>query len=93
MKQINKIFFIIIAVALVAAPAIAKKNFKNTRMVPVSFAELAKQAKPGVVNIQTVKTIDGGGRVYKHWEGFTNIFLASPLVGNKTRLMNFLPLF
>ena len=69
MKQINKIFFIIIAVALVAAPAIAKKNFKNTRMVPVSFAELAKQAKPGVVNIQTVKTIDGGGRVYKHFFG------------------------
>ena len=69
MKQTNKIFFIIIAVALMAAPAIAKKNFKNTRMVPVSFAELAKQAKPGVVNIQTVKTIDGGGRVYKHFFG------------------------
>ncbi|WP_299976781.1 Do family serine endopeptidase [Desulfobacula sp.] len=76
MKQINKIFFIIIVIALVAAPAIAKKNFKNTRMVPVSFAELAKQAKPGVVNIQTVKTIEGGGRVYKH-------FFGQPFGGNR----------
>jgi len=69
MKQVNRIFFIIIAVALMAAPAIAKKNFKNNSMIPVSFAELAKQAKPGVVNIQTVKTIEGGGRVYKHFFG------------------------
>ncbi|MCD4718448.1 MAG: Do family serine endopeptidase [Desulfobacula sp.] len=69
MKQVNKIFFIIIVIALMAAPAIAEKNYKNTRMVPISFTELAKQAKPGVVNIQTVKTIEGGGRVYKHFFG------------------------
>jgi len=76
MKKINKIFFIIIIVALMAAPAIARKNLENTRMVPVSFTELAKQAKPGVVNIQTVKTIEGGGRVYKH-------FFGQPFGGNK----------
>jgi len=69
MKQVNKIFFIIIVVALMAAPAIAKENYESTRMVPISFAKLAKQAKPGVVNIQTVKTIEGGGRVYKHFFG------------------------
>lgn len=69
MKQIKKLFFILIIIALVAAPAMAKKNYKNTRMVPVSFAELARQAKPGVVNIQTVKTIKGGGRVYNHFFG------------------------
>ncbi|MCK5164387.1 MAG: DegQ family serine endoprotease [Desulfobacula sp.] len=69
MKQINKIFFIIIVVALMTAPAFAKKNFKNTEMVPVSFANLAKLAKPGVVNIQTEKVIKGGGRVYKHFFG------------------------
>jgi serine protease Do len=69
MKQISKIFFIIIVVALMAAPVIAKKNHESNRMMPVSFAKLAKQAKPGVVNIQTVKTIEGGGRVYRHFFG------------------------
>ncbi len=69
MKQINKIFFIIIVVAFMAAPAIAKKNYENAAMMPVSFTELAKQAKPGVVNIQTVKTIEGGGRVFQHFYG------------------------
>ena len=41
----------------------------KTRMVPASFSELAEHAKPGVVNIQTVKTIKGGGRVYRHFFG------------------------
>jgi len=56
-------------IALMAAPAFAKNNSKTTRMMPSSFAELAKQAKPGVVNIQTVKKIEGGGRVYKDFFG------------------------
>jgi len=41
----------------------------KTTMVPASFAELAEHAKPGVVNIQTEKTIKGGGRVFKHFFG------------------------
>lgn len=82
MKQIKKLFFIIIAVVLVATPAIAKKNFENIRMVPVSFAELARQAKPGVVNIQTVKTIEGGGRVYEH-------FFGQPFGGNRNPFEEF----
>jgi serine protease Do len=38
-------------------------------MVPASFSELAKQAQPGVVNIRTVKTVKGGGRVFRHYYG------------------------
>ena len=38
-------------------------------MVPANFSELAEVAKPGVVNIRTVKTIQGGGRVFRHFFG------------------------
>jgi serine protease Do len=38
-------------------------------MVPASFSELAKQAQPGVVNIRTVKTVEGGGPVFRHFFG------------------------
>ena len=38
-----------------------------TKMVPVNFTALAKKSKPGVVNIRTVKTIKGGGRVFRHF--------------------------
>ncbi len=39
----------------------------DTRMVPGNFNELAEQVKPAVVNIRTVKTMNGGGRVFKHF--------------------------
>jgi serine protease Do len=38
-------------------------------MVPGNFTELAEKARPGVVNIQTVKTLKGGGRVFRHFFG------------------------
>ncbi len=38
-------------------------------MVPANFTELAKAARPGVVNIRTVRTIKGGGRVFRHYFG------------------------
>ncbi len=38
-------------------------------MVPASFSELAQQAQPGVVNIRTVKTVEGGGPVFRHFFG------------------------
>ena len=82
MKQINKIFFVIMVISLITAPAFAKKKSKTTQMVPISFAELAREAKPGVVNIQTVKTIEGGGRVYKH-------FFGQPFDGNKDQFNEF----
>ncbi len=69
MKQINKIFFILIVACLLSVPAAATKKQDNIRMIPSGFSQLAKQAKPGVVNIQTVKTVQGGGRVYRHFFG------------------------
>jgi serine protease Do len=42
---------------------------KDTLMVPANFSELAEKAKPGVVNIRTVKTVKGGGRVFRHFYG------------------------
>lgn len=56
----------LILFVLLAFPALSGAR---TRMVPENFSELAQQAKPGVVNIQTVKTIKGGGRVYRHFFG------------------------
>jgi serine protease Do len=38
-------------------------------MVPASFTELAEKARPGVVNIRTVKTMKDGGRVFQHFYG------------------------
>jgi len=82
MKLKYKILFIIMVICLLTVPVMAKTSQNNARMVPVSFAELAKQAKPGVVNIQTVKTIEGGGRVFKH-------FFGQPFGGNQNSLEDF----
>jgi serine protease Do len=41
----------------------------ETAMVPVNFTQLAEQAKPGVVNIRTVKTVNGSGPVFRHFFG------------------------
>jgi serine protease Do len=41
----------------------------GSMMVPASFSELAKQAQPGVVNVRTVKTVEGGGPVFRHFFG------------------------
>ena len=35
---------------------------------PDSFSNLAESASPAVVNIRTVKTITGGGRVFRHFK-------------------------
>jgi len=40
-----------------------------TLMVPMSFSQLAREAQPGVVNIRTVKSIKGGGPVFRHFFG------------------------
>ena len=41
----------------------------HTVMVPANFSDLAEKAKPSVVNIRTVRTVKGGGRVYEHFFG------------------------
>ncbi len=39
------------------------------RMIPANFSELAEKARPAVVNIRTVKTVKGGGPVFRHFFG------------------------
>ena len=36
-------------------------------MIPADFSGLSEKASPAVVNISTEKTVNGGGRVYKHF--------------------------
>jgi serine protease Do len=36
-------------------------------LVPGTFSQLAEKASPAVVNIRTVKTIKGGGQVFRHF--------------------------
>ena len=86
MRLKYKILFTIIVICFLTMPVMAKTNQNDTMMVPVSFAELAKQARPGVVNIQTEKIIKGGGRVYKH-------FFGQPFGGNQNQLDEFLAPF
>ncbi|MEJ2154443.1 MAG: Do family serine endopeptidase [Desulfobacteraceae bacterium] len=58
--------FLLVAVGQAPVPAQAAKDVP---MVPANFAELAQIAKPGVVNIRTVRTIKGGGPVFRHFFG------------------------
>ncbi|NDY71622.1 peptidase [Desulfobacter hydrogenophilus] len=65
-KKITIFTICLMLFGLLAFPALSGAW---SRMVPANFSELAQQAKSGVVNIQTVKTIKGGGRVFRHFFG------------------------
>jgi len=81
MKQIKqKVLMVIVILGLTVVPALSQAAVP---MVPASFSNLAEQAKPGVVNIQTTKTIQGGGRVFQH-------FFGSPFGGNRPGMEDFL---
>ena len=69
-------------IGLSVFPTLGKISYAAVQMVPESFSELARQAKPAVVNIQPEKTIEGGGRVYRH-------FFGSPYGGNQDGLDEF----
>lgn len=70
---------VLIVLGLVMVPGLVQAAVP---MVPANFSDLAEQAKPGVVNIQTVKTIQGGGRVFQH-------FFGSPFGGNQKGMEEF----
>ena len=44
------------------------QNQMDVMMVPESFSRLAEMASPAVVNIRTVKTIKGGGPVFRNFQ-------------------------
>ncbi len=59
-----------IGLALGVGPGeVIAKSTELVQMVPANFSFLAKQARPAVVNIRTVKTMKGGGRVFQHFFG------------------------
>jgi serine protease Do len=62
------LFGFIWAVDPIEANAQAGGAAANQMVLP-NFSALAKQVQPGVVNIRTVKTIKGGGPVFRHFFG------------------------
>ncbi len=80
-SSINSLKIIIISVVL-GALVLPMTALAAVPMVPESFSQLAEQAKTGVVNIQTVKTSQGGGRVFQH-------FFGSPFGGHPRGLEEF----
>jgi serine protease Do len=71
-KRISKsiVALIVIGFLLGFSPAIVGAGQSaDVVMVPNNFSQLAKAAKPSVVNISTVTTVKDAGRVYKHFFG------------------------
>ena len=69
-KTFFTIIFIISAFLVVSSfyPAqVSEAKTEVSYQVPENFTDLAKMSSPAVVNIRTVKTIRGGGRVYRHF--------------------------
>ncbi|MDY6790982.1 MAG: DegQ family serine endoprotease [Thermodesulfobacteriota bacterium] len=60
--------FVVLLLGLAPHTALSKASDQIT-MIPNNFTELAQKAKPGVVNIRTVKIVKGGGRVFRHFFG------------------------
>ncbi len=59
--------FLLFAALLPEVDAHAAGQSRTVALVPVDFVGLAKEASPAVVNISTVKTIEGRGRVFDHF--------------------------
>ncbi len=78
----SKLWPVVLGIGLSVFMMFESMAYAGVQMVPAGFAELARQAKPGVVNIQTVKTPAGGGRVYRH-------FFGSPFGGNRDMFEDF----
>jgi serine protease Do len=57
--------FFSLAAALPAGAA--STGAAETVMVPANFTHLAESVRPAVVNIRTVKTVNGGGPVFRHF--------------------------
>lgn len=71
----RKIFFFAMLLAAVIIfsgsfypPYSVAAKSDTTFLPPDSFSNLAESASPAVVNIRTVKTIKGGGRVFRHFK-------------------------
>jgi serine protease Do len=70
------VFFLVFGVAALLLTVSPTVESVNAFSAPESFSELAESARPGVVNIRTVKTIKGGSPVFRH-------FFGNPYGGNR----------
>ena len=68
-KHVSMIALFSFALLFAGAPTAGFARADAVPMVPANFTQLAEKAKPGVVNIRTVRTIKGGGRVFRHFFG------------------------
>jgi serine protease Do len=85
MKRIGKGFTgLVMMLALLFSGGVTMGFAKNDTapMIPANFTEVAELVKPGVVNISTVRTIKGGGRVYRH-------FFSDPFGGRRNPFEDF----
>jgi len=67
------IFVVLLAIGIFALSSFNLASGVETKAgtifsAPKSFNELAENASPAVVNIRTIKTIKGGGRVFRHFK-------------------------
>ena len=64
------LFALLVFFSLLATGVIAAEATKTVAppMVPQNFTGLAESVGPAVVNIRTVKTIKGGGPVFRHFQ-------------------------
>ena len=67
------VIVILLAAGILAIPSFypgsnIEAKVGNIQSIPESFTHLAEMASPAVVNIRTVKTIKGGGRVFRHFK-------------------------
>ena len=72
MRKFNHAFMIILlsfALLTTGGTGMGLAKASDVPMVPANFTRLANEARPGVVNIRTVRTIKGGGRVFRHYFG------------------------
>jgi serine protease Do len=61
--------FLSLALLVPAGIGAERQQSEPVPMVPANFPELAEMVRPGVVNIRTERTIQGGGRVFRHFFG------------------------
>ncbi len=63
------VLFVVLGLLLLFSGVVtANAKIAAPQMVPQSFTELAESVSPGVVNIRTVKTIKGGGPVFRQFQ-------------------------
>ncbi len=69
MRNIYKYSILILVFSMLCLPGLLQAKPQMTQMIPASFADLAERAKPSVVNIQTVKNVKSGSRMYEQFYG------------------------